>query len=99
MKKRFIPFLFCILMLYVSGCSLQDEVLQKKDAHETQEVSSVTPAPLQEFDWRTESWKTFEEATTGEQLSVIEYVPFAWEKPDFEYLSDGKDYACFGGDL
>lgn len=99
MKKRFIPFLFCILMLYVSGCSLQDEVLQKKDAHETQEVSSVTPAPLQEFDWRTESWKTFEEATTGEQLSVIEYVPFAWEEPDFEYLSDGKDYACFGGDL
>lgn len=100
MKKRFIPFFLLIFTLCLVACDAT-EILpgQSGNVGDLQDTAASTPKPLQEFDWRTQEWKTFEEATDGEQLSVIEYIPFDWEEPDFEYISDGKDYACFGGDL
>lgn len=94
--KKWKPiFLILVTVCLLAGCSTKKEQDKREPLIETtQTQTSVT-----EFDWMQEEWKGFEEAENGKQMSVIEYMPFDWEEPDFTYISSWDEYNCFGGNL
>lgn len=95
MKKMFRMVVGLCLVGLLTGCG---EKLPQESVKSSVEATPA-PTPQQEFEWQTESWKPFEETTKGKQMSVIEYIPFDWEEPDFAYKSKGDTYTSFGGDL
>lgn len=103
--KRYVR-MFSVMLLGLclfAGCGREpgQEGTSKQNLPGQGTEAQITPTkePLQPYDWKNEHWKPFEEKTNGQQLSVIEYIPFDWEEPDFSYVSKGDTYASFRGDL
>lgn len=85
--------LLLLLLCLFTGCN-KTPVEEKP-----QETPAPTPEPLVEYDWKTQEWKSFEEATESTPMHIREYIPLEWAVPEFEHTFLRESYDNFGGDL
>ena len=93
MRGKVKSILGLLILCLLTGCN-KAPVEEKP-----QETPAPTPEPLVEYDWKTQEWKNFEEATEGTPMHIKEYIPLEWEVPEFEYTFLSESYANYGGDL